>query len=688
MTIGWEHLAGAGIPLPEYIVTTDFDSAVAFRNDLASRGVVRVCVKAHTNEHKAAHGLVQLDVTSDEELAAAWSNVMRRQEQIGLGGYLVIQEQIGAGLEFMVGGVRDSVFGPAVMFGVGGRLVEVIDRQVIRLCPVTEASAEAMVASVLGGVALSDGVGRQLAAVITGVSALLSEHEDVQEIDLNPLIVSGDRVLAVDLRVRTGTLPESDRSRGRAASAEAAIASILSPSSVAIIGVSSDPSKPARRALRYLRKYSPQTTVYGVNPKGGSVDGLELLTSPEQLPGGVATAVIATPRESVIASIESCAKAGIGSFVVFAGGYGEAGDCAAETSVIEAAHRLGVRICGVNTIGVVGDVPLTFTQAMEFEPKRGDVSFVTQSGAIGGSLLLRAWTQGLGTARFVCVGNQTDLSVADYVRFLATDEATRVVGMFLEGVTDGLDFRQALQAFARSRKPLVVVRAGASDVGAAAARSHTGTLAGSARIYRAALEESGCILARDLAEMVAMCQALAWQPIANGNRVAVISTSGGACSLVADLLRDRNLAVPELEPAIQDRLREVLPYYAPTRNPLDTTGQIVQDPHLLFKMAVPVLESEAVDVLLVTVTTTVGDHAVAIAEDVARLSQDSAKPIVVGWTLTEQIVPEAYAILRAARVPVFDSFDLATAATEALVTKGRQSQGMTQTYLKSTGVAI
>jgi acyl-CoA synthetase (NDP forming) len=325
-----------------------------------------------------------------------------------------------------------------------------------------------------------------------------------------------------------------------------------------------------------------------------------------------------------------------------------------------------VRVCGVNTNGLDGDVPLMFSQAWEMKPVRGHVSYVTQSGALSGSLLIRSWQIGLGTARVISVGNQTDLEVSDYLQYLAEDPATGTVGVFLEGVPDGRRLAASFRSVTRNGKGLVVLRAGSSDVAAAAARSHTGALAGSPEIYRQVIQQSGGLLAGDLSELVAICQALDWQPRATGRRVAIISTSGGAGSLLADLVGALDLTVPQLEDGIVRELRAVLPAFASARNPLDTTAAITYAPELLGKMAEPVLQSKEVDLLLVAISTLTGAQAELIAQDLVRIGQRSSKPMVVGWSLPEATVQPAVDLLRQAKLPVFDSFALAASAAAAL----------------------
>jgi acyl-CoA synthetase (NDP forming) len=503
----------------------------------------------------------------------------------------------------------------------------------------------------------------EVAEVVVAASRIIEERPRLQELDLNPVIVNSTGAVAVDLRFVTGEVQplKPDRPSGFDA-----IKQMMSPRAVAVIGASNDPTKVGGRVLASLVQQAPHLHTYPVNPRGGFTQGIRTLQSVDELPSDIDVAVIALEATLVADAIASCARRGIKAAIVLSGGFGEAGNVEAELEVRETARRVGVRLCGVNTNGLVGDVPLTFTQATEGERVEGGVSFVTQSGALGGSLLLRSWAARLGTCRYICVGNQTDLDMNDYLSFLAKDDATTTVGIFLEGVADGRQFGEVLMELHTQGKGVAVMRGGVSDVGKMAAQSHTGALAGAAKIYERVIEKSHAVSARDLPELVAICQALEWLPRARGRRVGIVSTSGGACSVLADLVNTYGLSVPELEDHIQAELRAVLPPFAPTRNPIDTTGKVTTDPHLFGRAAEIAIRSVHIDALLVAITTLTGQSAELIALDISDLRAHTSKPIVVAWTVPELAAGRAFTMLREARIPVFDSFSLGVSALSAI----------------------
>jgi acyl-CoA synthetase (NDP forming) len=673
MDVDWEKLASVGIPVPRFVRTESADDAAAFFGSLGGTGVV---VKAQTSLHKSAAGLVRTNIGDQHTLRAAITQVGQRARDLGVSAKLLVQEAIPPGPEAFIGLIRDPAFGPVVAVGIGGRLVEAIGRRALRFAPVTPSAAASAVAEVgLTSLALPSAVGA-LTDMMVAIGDLAVAEPSIAELDLNPVILGPRGACAVDLRVVTSPpAPSSlaaDRpvDRQRLLSTRAAVHRLIEPRSVAVIGASASESKPGGRVLKLLARDAPQVQRYPVNPRGGTIDGDPVYASIEALPDGIDVAVLATPAKTLTGALEAIGDRAIPTAVAFASGFREIGEGDAEDAVRAAAAAASVRLCGVNTMGIVGDAPLTFTQAMDLESIKGDVSFLTQSGAIGGSLLIGAWRQRLGTARFISVGNETDLTLADYLDYLAHDPSTATVGIFLEGVDDGAAFRQAVRETRRQGRNVVALHAGTSPAGAASVQSHTGAMTGSAEVYRQAFVEDGVIPVSDIPELLGVCQALSWQPRARGRRVAVLSTSGGGCSLVADHLSSLGLEVPPLDDDTLTAVRSALPGFAATRNPIDTTGNISSDPSLLQRIIDPVLASAEIDSAFVAVSALVGRSADRIAGAIIDAAQRTDKPIIVAWMVPESAVAAACDRLRAAKVPVFTSIRAGCAALSALTPPG------------------
>lgn len=670
LEVDWGVLREYGIPFPRFEVCHNFEDARSFLQSSASQ---LICLKGITHGHKTDRGLVARGIRSEAQLVVAWTDLSQAGGRLGLSTDLFAQEEVPGGQEVIVGGRRDEAFGPVVLLGIGGTRAEEIAQGHTKLVPLSSGDAGDLVRSVLGR---SDA---RLEEIVEATARLLMERGHVREMDINPVILSPDGPFAVDLRLIQADSQINPDGRAAAMMREAggeaaAILRLLEPRSVAVVGASRNETKAGGRVLRSLFPFRDQVKIYPVNRREQSIGGVETVASIGQLPNGIDVAVVATAAGEVESALNECADRGVTSAVVLASGFREAGGGELESRIRRLARDRGIRVCGVNSIGVIGDFPLTFSHCVDYPtPLAGSVSYLTQSGALGGSLLVRSWSQGLGTARFVCVGNQTDLSMADFLRFLANDPKTKTVGVFLEGTEDGRDLLAAAREVTGAGKGLAVLKAGTTPTGAAAAASHTGTLAGLDRIYDDLLGEVGAVRVEDLPELVGVCQVLDWLPAPSGNRVGIIATSGGACSLLADEALGGGLHVPGLGTGSESAVKAILPSYATTGNPIDTTGDILRDPGMLGLLLQQLLGAPEFDILIVALSTLMGDTSERIADDIIGAVGSKGKPVVVGWSLPESVCPEAFRRLRGAHIPTFDSYSAAVRAAAALV-KGTAQQ--------------
>jgi acyl-CoA synthetase (NDP forming) len=622
-----------------------------------------LCLKGITSAHKSDLGLVALNLESEGDLTEAWGRLSAVAAELGLGPSLLLQEQLRPGRELILGGRRDPVFGPVVLLGWGGTLAEVLRQTRTRLAPLTSGETEEMTAEVLGA------ADPEVAQLVMATSRLLLDHEEIEELDLNPVILTQSGPVAADLRVILGapgteslTIPPEKADPP----AELAIGRMVAPSSVALIGASTDIGKAGGRVLHYLKERGLADRVHLVNSRTSQIGDLPTVAAVAELPPGVEVAVIATSAEAVAGILGECADQGIGAAIVFASGFKEAGRESLEDEVRQIARSRGIRVCGVNSIGVVGELPLTFSRALDYPHSlAGSVSYVTQSGAMGGGLLVSSWAHRLGTARFFCVGNQTDLTIPDFLRFLARDPSTRTVGLFVEGVEDGRDFAQSASAVTAAGKGLVVLRSGVTEAGSLAARSHTGVLAGRDHLYDQVIAASGAVRVTDLTELVAVCEALDWQPPAKGRRLGIVATSGAACSLLADGALGQGMTLPPWSEETARAIHSVLPPFAVVANPIDTTATVLRDPAMLGRTLKCVANAPEVDVILVSLSTILGDSSLLVADDLIRAVGSGGKPMVVTWSLPEAVCQEAFDRLREARIPVFDSLSLGLLAVSS-----------------------
>jgi acyl-CoA synthetase (NDP forming) len=509
-----------------------------------------------------------------------------------------------------------------------------------------------------------------LAGLVVRVSRLASELP-VRELDLNPVILGTGRrgAVAVDRRliVNSGEpeppLPEPRDSRE-------AVRRLLTPASVAVVGASRDLSKVGGRLLHFLTRHGFPGKVFAVNPRGEPIGLVPAFRSVQELPEPVDLVCIAAPPDACEGVIRECGAKGIRSAIVFTSGFAEAGNVEGERRLVAAARAAGVRFCGPNTLGILNPeahLCASFSGALNMPPLAGgEIAYLSQSGALGGSYLSRLWDRGIAVSRFVSVGNQADLDLADYIEGLVDDPNVTVIALFVEGVADGRKLCRALRLARQAGKPVVAYKAGRSQEGQAAVRSHTGVLAGDDAVWTAALRQSGAVRVPDMQALFDAAVALAWQPPPAGPRVGILSTSGGACGILADECRQRGFEVPELPPATRERVEAEIPAFGVSRNPIDVTAQMLARPAMFRNTLAILAEEPGIDAIILMLTTLTDPMAAEVAADVAAAVRGLAKPVLVGWIVTPSLARKGMARLIEARIPLFDSPERVVVALAAL----------------------
>jgi len=374
------------------------------------------------------------------------------------------------------------------------------------------------------------------------------------------------------------------------------------PRGVAVIGASREPGKVGYIVLRNLKESFPGP-VYPVNPRAREILGLPAYPSVLDVPDPVDLAVVAVPARIVPRVVEQAGRRGVRGVVVLSAGFREVGGegVLLEKRLVEIVRRHGMRMVGPNCIGVYS--PSTGVNATFFDPEKqgfpgpGPVAFISQSGALGAAVLDWAEAREVGVSRFVSLGNKADVDEADVLAYLRGDPETRSIAMYVEGVEDGARFRRALEE-TTVVKPVAVLKAGRSEAGARAAASHTGSLAGSYRIYEAVFRQTGVVPSGSPDEMYGLALALATQPPMRGRRVGIVTVGGGSGVIASDWLSDLGLEVPRLSEETQARLRRVLLPIASPRNPVDVTGS-AGDEHILAATRILVESGEVDAVLLI-----------------------------------------------------------------------------------------
>ncbi|HEY0035338.1 MAG TPA: CoA-binding protein, partial [Longimicrobium sp.] len=312
---------------------------------------------------------------------------------------------------------------------------------------------------------------------------------------------------------------------------------ILRPRSVAVIGASRKPNTIGYQILENLVRHGFSGAVYPVNPTAASVHSIRAYPSVDAIPDEVDLALIVVPKQHVLGAAEACGRKGIKGLVVISAGFAEIRGAGIErqNALMEIVRRYGMRLVGPNCMGVLNTAPglsmnATFAPTM---PPAGPVSFMSQSGAMGVTILDYAAEYGIGISQFVSVGNKPDVSGNDLIQYWADDERTGVILMYLENFGNPRRFTHLAREITR-KKPIIAVKSGRSRAGARAASSHTGALAGTDAATDALLRQCGVIRVDTVEEMFDLAMAFSHQPIPRGNRVAIVTNAGGPGILIAD----------------------------------------------------------------------------------------------------------------------------------------------------------
>jgi len=440
---------------------------------------------------------------------------------------------------------------------------------------------------------------------------------------------------------------------------------VFRPRSVAVIGASRRRQTIGREILSNLVGSGFTGAVYPVNPTADSINSIRCYRSIREVPKPVDLAIVVVPKDLVLGVVEACGRAGVKGLVVITAGFKEVGAAGAalEEKLKSKLRKYGMRMVGPNCMGVVNTDPevllnATFAAAA---PVRGNVGFVSQSGALGEAILADAADNGLGVAMFASMGNKTDVSGNDLLEYWEDDPAVGAILMYLESFGNPRRFTQIARRVTR-KKPIVTVKAGRTAQGARAASSHTGSIVGLDIASESLLEQCGVLRCSTMQEMFTLTQALANQPLPAGNRIAIVTNAGGPGILCTDALIASGLTLAELRPKTRAALARILPAEASTRNPVD---MIASADGARYRAALSVVRKDpGVDGIVVIFVSPITIDAFEVAEAIAGAA-DGSKPVLSVF-MGKQRNEEGAAWLRGHRVPVYRFPEDAAAAMAGL----------------------
>jgi acetate---CoA ligase (ADP-forming) len=450
------------------------------------------------------------------------------------------------------------------------------------------------------------------------------------------------------------------------------LSKLMTPKSVAIIGVSENQSRIGGRLLKYLTKHGYKGELALVNPRYKELSGFACYPTIADIPFPIECALVAVPVNNVLPILDECADNKVGAAIVFSSGFAEMGDAGriAQDKLKVLAKSKGIRICGPNCIGIVNfnaNIALSFSQFLEVDSFRpGNIGFISQSGALGGSMANRAQDNGVGLSCFISSGNEADLDVSDYIKHLVLyDEKTTVIAAIIEGFKDGSKFIEAAELALFHRKPLIVLKIGETDIGKKAAASHTGSMTGADAVVDAVFNQKGVIRARNYDELFQTASLFSKNRIPKGNRIGILSTSGGAGIIMADNYAKLGLAVPEPSQTTMENASKEFSSFGQVTNPFDLTGKIFSDPEIFKRCLKYFVADQNFDIIQVNMSMVAGQASIDRAMQLLEVVNDSNKPVVTWWAAGSLSDP-GVKTLNGSTIASFKSPDRCAAAVNSL----------------------
>ena len=447
----------------------------------------------------------------------------------------------------------------------------------------------------------------------------------------------------------------------------------FSPRGIALVGATADPTKLGYGLARNLVQSNYQGVVHFVNPKGGILLNKPLYHSVVDVPDPIDLAIILIPAPGVVNVLQDCAERGIHAVIVASGGFRETGEQGAqlERELMKIARQFGIRLLGPNCIGLLDThLPLDATFLPPPGPPPGDVAFISHSGAICAAVIDWARGQGFGLSRLVSLGNQADINETDVLAPVSQDPFTRVLTLYLEGVSDGRRFVEEARSITR-HKPIVALKVGRYPSGQRAAASHTGALAGQETAFNAAFRRAGVIRADTTEELFDWARALAWCPLPMGRAIAILTSAGGPGVTSADALEMNGMTLAKLAPDTQISLSHVLPPAASLQNPVDMLASA--SPEQFASCLQILLGDPGVDGVMVVTPPPPMHTAGAVAKAIIPVIHSADKPVTIAL-MGERLIQEAVEHFRAARVPEYRFPERAASAMAVLAQRAEYLQ--------------
>jgi len=567
-----------GIPTPREGLATTAEEAATLAGEIG--GPVACKIVSPDILHKTEAGGVIVGVEGADDVRAAFDRIIANARAYQASAEITgvqVQQMLAGGQEVIVGATTDPTFGKVVAFGLGGVLVEVLKDVTFRLAPLDVTEAKSMLdgieaAEMLRGVRGGEAVDADaLAEVIHLVSTLVTDFPEIREFDLNPVFATASGACAADVRILVETGEVTEPVRHSREEILRVMNRMMNPRAVAVIGASDQPGKIGNSVMKNLINGGFAGEIHPINPKADEILGRKAYASIGDIPGDVDVAVFAIPAKFVPSALAECGAKGVPAAVLIPSGFAETGNHELQEEIVAIARDHGIRLLGPNIYGYYytpQQLCATFCTPYDV---RGGVALTSQSGGIGMAILGFSRTTKMGVSAIVGLGNKSDLDEDDLLTFFEQDDNTQCVAMHLEDLKDGRAFVEAAQRMTK-KKPVIVLKAGRTAMGARAAGSHTGALAGDDKVYDDILRQAGVVRAPGLNEMLEYARSLPLLPTPRGENVVIITGAGGSGVLLSDACVDNGLSLMDIPPDLDEAFRRFIPPFGAAGNPIDITG--------------------------------------------------------------------------------------------------------------------
>lgn len=530
--------------------------------------------------HKTEAGGVLVGLKSAADVEQGYRTIVENARKYNANAEIIgvqVQQMITGGQEVIIGAVTDPSFGKLVAFGLGGVLVEVLKDITFRMAPATNEDALSMLdgiaaAEVLKGVRGADPANREaLAGMIERVSQLVTDFPEISELDLNPVFASKDGAIAADVRIVVDFSPQPEKYRPTQEQIVKQMNRIMRPDTVAVIGASAEDGKIGNSVMKNLINGGYQGKIYPIHPKAEEIMGMTAYKSVLDVPGNIDVAVFAIPAKFVAQALEEVGKKGIPGAVLIPSGFAETGNVEGQDEIVAIARKHDIRLMGPNIYGFYYTPKnLCATFCTPYDVK-GKAALSSQSGGIGMAIIGFSRSAKMGVSAIVGLGNKSDIDEDDLLTFFEQDDNTEIIAQHCEDLKDGRAFAEAARRVSK-KKPVVVLKAGRTSMGARAASSHTGALAGNDRIYEDVFKQSGVIRARSLRDLLEFARGIPKLPTPKGENVVIITGAGGSGVLLSDACVDNNLSLMTMPDDLDAAFRKFIPPFGAAGNPVDITG--------------------------------------------------------------------------------------------------------------------